>query len=483
MSCTPAGVQPWTTCVSASGRTAPASREEQAMTARADGSPTSAGGRRAAQRDGTTGTGTAGLTAAVTIRLAETLDAREAVGRLARLVVPALGDWCVVTLVEDDECRAPHRRPRDIGWWHRDEQSRPLVERYAACRLSAVPDGPLVSRLLDHGHAITSCATDAIRGMLGPGEARDLIGILAPESVAIVPLRGRGRTLGAITVFNGPERGRLVRQDLAALREVAAHAGLALDNARLYRRQLEVAEAFQRSVLAEPVSPRNLEIAARYRPAAEAAKVGGDWYDAFPQPDGSTVLVIGDVVGHDLAAAAVMAQTRSILRGVAVVTGDGPAALLRHVDRAMHTLRLDTMATVVAARVEQSSRERAEGVATLRWSSAGHPAPLLLEPDGTVRSLDGTGPGLLLGVQPETIRSDAELVLRAEQTVLMYTDGLVERRDRSLSAGMEHLRETLSDVGGLALDDVCDAVLDRMLPGQPDDDVALVALRLRPAVA
>lgn len=445
--------------------------------------PSSTSHRAAAREDGATGPGTTGLTAAVTIQLAETLDAQEAVGRLARLVVPTLGDWCVVTLVEDDECRAPHRRPRDIGWWHRDEGARALVERYAACRLSSVHDGPLVSRLLDHGHAITARATDVIGGMLEPGEARDLIGLLAPESVAVVPLRGRGRTLGAITLFNGTERGPLAPDEFQTLREVAAHAGLALDNARLYRRQLEVAEVFQRSVLADPVGPRNLEIAARYRPAAEAAKIGGDWYDAFPQPGGATVLVIGDVVGHDLAAASIMAQTRSILRGVAVVTGAGPAALLRHVDQAMHTLQLNTMATVVAACVEQSPDERALDVATLRWSNAGHPVPLLVEQDGAVLALDGTGPGLLLGVHPDAVRTDAVRVLRTGQTVLMYTDGLVERRDRSLSDGIARLRQTLADVRELGLDDLCDEVLHRMLPTQPDDDVALVALRLRRAAA
>jgi hypothetical protein len=412
--------------------------------------------------------------------LARTLDAEGAVAALARLLVPSLADWCVVSLVEDDESRARHRRLRDVASWHADPAQRHLVAEYAGLRIAALRDSSLLMRAIDSGR-IVHVPTDAVPELdrvLTSGRARDVLGALAPAALTVAPLKSRGRTLGALTLFSGPGRPAIGEQELAALGEIAGSAALALDNARLYRRQRDVASTFQRSLLTAPVEPDHMQVAVRYRPAAEAARVGGDWYDAFMQPDGSTVLVIGDVAGHDIEAAAVMAQLRPMLRAIAVVTQDSPARILEHLDAAARTLQLAAMATVLVARVEQTAQEREQGVTRMRWSNAGHPPPMVVDPAGAVHVLDGPRPGPLLGVLPDRTRTDTEVVLDRGSTVLLYTDGLVERRTRPFAEGLAQLRASLAAHAALPLEELCDALLAELPSGPGDDDIAITAVRL-----
>ena len=418
------------------------------------------------------------LLSAVTEQLTGTMEAEQAVARLAQLVVPTLGDWCIVTLVDQDG----RRGIRDVGWWHRDERLRPLVADYARLRIAALRNSAFVHRALASGRpvVIERDATAAVQGVQVPGEAHELIGRLAPESLVVLPLRGRGRTVGLLTLANGPGRGALTAADLATAGEVASRAGLALDNARLYSRQVALAEQLQRSFLTAPPEPDHVEIVVRYLPATEAAAVGGDWYDAFLQPDGATMLVIGDVVGHDIAAAATMGQLRSLLRGIATSHDvAGPADVLRRLDASMELLQLDTLATAAVARFEQDAEARERAVTRMRWSSAGHLPPVVVHRDGTVAVLAQEGRvELLLGVDPTTTRTDTAVTLDRGDTVLLFTDGLVERRDSDLDAGMARLQAALVDVGSRPLQEVCDLLLERLVEGRPDDDVALVAVRL-----
>ncbi|MFP3714019.1 SpoIIE family protein phosphatase [Puerhibacterium sp. TATVAM-FAB25] len=449
----------------------------------------------------------ADLAGRVSEELTETLDVEPAVARLAQLLVPTLADWCVVSIVEDDDGSAhTRRRPdiaswrvdeharrlRDIGSWHADEATRPLVERYAQIRLAHLKDDSFLQRAMSARAPVTIAppAYRAIQGVLHEGEAHDLMGRLAPASGTALPMRARGRTVGALSLFRGPGREPMTAEELASAEDVARRAALALDNVRLYREQRHVAEGFQRSLLTEPIQPERAQIAVRYHPAAQANQVGGDWYDAFLQPDGGTVVVIGDVVGHDLEAAVTMSHVRSALRSIAVTTCAGPAELLTQVDRALRTLRSDAIATVVVARLEPVREDGAEaagsgsgsdgpGGTRLRWSSAGHPLPMLVDADGVVTPLSAGRPDALLGVMPDSVRHEGSVVLAPGATVVLYTDGLVERRDRHLRAGMEQLRETLSGLASLSLDRLCDEVVARMLPEHPFDDVALVAVRPR----
>ena len=412
-----------------------------------------------------------------------TLDAEQAVAGLARLVVPALADWCVVTLVDDENQQTGSRRSlRDVGWWHTDAALRPVVEAYARHRLPALLDSSYLHQVLRSGRRASAAtgATERIRAVLRPGPAHDLLGELAPESFAILPLRGRGRTAGLLTLFSGKSRAPMAAAELQVASDVAGRAGLALDNARLYRRQRQLAEGLQRSLLTEPAAPGHVQIVVRYTPAAETAQVGGDWYDAFPQPGGATIVTIGDVLGHNTEAAAAMGQLRSMLRAIAVTTDARPAEILTRVDEAMSALGMRTTATAVVLRLEQTEAQASRGVASVCWSNAGHPPPMVVGPDGAVRELKAPRADLLLGVEETTPRRDHEVELDRGCVLLLYTDGLVERRDSDLDAGLERLRRALADSAGRGLGELCDRLLARMLPPDVDDDVALIAVRLDP---
>src|SRR4051794_24581629 len=191
-----------------------------------------------------------------------------------------------------------------------------------------------------------------------------------------------------------PARGRHTPSlEIATPGEAARRGALALDNARLYGRQQKVAETLQLSLLTPPPQPDHLQIAVRYRPASSHALVGGDFYDVFTQPDGATVLVIGDVVGHNVDAAAAMGRLASTVRAVGYDRAGSPAQTLSRVDGVLLGLRFGTLATALVARLELPADGGEE--ASLRWSSAGHLPPLLVRADGAVEILAAPAERLL----------------------------------------------------------------------------------------
>ena len=298
-----------------------------------------------------------------------------------------------------------------------------------------------------------------------------------------VPLRVGARLLGSLVAAWVEER-EFPRDELQLVEAFAAQCAQALDRLRSLAEERRAAEAsrqlsetLQRSLLTEPPPLEHLQIAVRYRPATAGAQVGGDWYDAFEVDDGSLTLVVGDVTGHDRNAAAVMGQLRNVLRGVAQTVLAPPAQVLSALDTALDRLRVRTLATALLAQVRQDAAEVAAGTCSVLWSNAGHPAPVLLHTDGTATVLERR-PELLLGVDPGAPRADHDLVLPVGSTLLLYTDGLVERRDEDLDAGTERLRAAAADLAGLPVEELCDALLDR-LGGALDDDVALLAVRVR----
>lgn len=299
---------------------------------------------------------------------------------------------------------------------------------------------------------------------------------LDPHAGVVVPLRGRGRVVGLLSLYRDAARGEFGPDDLALLDDLAIRAGLAMDNARLFGQQREVAEALQRSLLSDPRHHEGLQLAVRYEPAADAAQVGGDWYDAFLMADGSTSLVIGDVVGHDIIAAAAMGQIRNLVRGIAYHTGEGPAALLSGVDRVMVGLEADTTATAILGRLARPSADRTQ---RLTWSNAGHPPPMLLRADGTVEVLETPDTNLLLGLAPELARHEHAVDLAPGDTLVLYTDGLVERRIAGIQAGLDELRRMLAGLGPQrAPDEIAERVVRGLMPYRADDDVALLVLRV-----
>jgi serine phosphatase RsbU (regulator of sigma subunit) len=298
------------------------------------------------------------------------------------------------------------------------------------------------------------------------------------------PLKVGSRLLGALAVSWVEER-QFSEDELTVIDAFGAQCAQALDRIRIAEAQrdsaLQVArlgEALQRNLLTQPPTPTELDIAFRYLPAVHEAQVGGDWYDAFDSASGATVVSVGDVAGHDLKATAAMAQLRSLLRGLAVDSDDSPAMLLTRLDRAIDRLGLDTLATALVARIDASPLDRSRGVRRVRWSSAGHLPPLLRGPDGSVRILADNS-DLLLGLDPDSDRVERVSDLPDGSMLLLYTDGLVERRGESLDVGLSRLAEAFAGAGVGGVEQVSDRLLDAMLPGAPEDDVAMLVLSPR----
>jgi serine phosphatase RsbU (regulator of sigma subunit) len=284
---------------------------------------------------------------------------------------------------------------------------------------------------------------------------------MAPTSGLFVPLQAHGHTFGVLALVNTGDRPPQSATEAATAVEVGRRAAIALENARLYTRTLEVAETLQRSLLTPPPRPPGLHIAARYRPADTHALVGGDFYDAFTQDDGTTQLVVGDVVGHDVQASAAMSELRSAVRIVAYDRHGSPARTLERVDRALTGLGFGTLATVLVAAIEAPAIPGGER--TLTWASAGHLPPVLLRADGHVQQLITT-PEALLGLDPATARTDHRTTLDPGVTVVLYTDGLVEVERRcGIDVGLARLTAVLGDLAGEPVEQLCDQLLDRLL--------------------
>lgn len=332
---------------------------------------------------------------------------------------------------------------------------------------------------------------------LGPNRVVLTLVVIAPL-VAATAL-GRGATLahGGLAIVVGALLGVYDRQyageELAAqvirLCGIAAGTGAAVvactlrlrreaEVARLVqeaaaaRAVLDTARTLQRHLLGDPPHVPTVHSAARYVPASRHAQVGGDWYDGFGLAGGGTVLVIGDVAGHDAEAAATMAEARGMLRAIARTGPSSPAGVLTGLDRVLTGLELPTLITGVVATVDSSG-----GTVVLRWSNAGHPPPVLVRGDGTTELL-ARSPETLLGISPPaTGRTDHQLDLGPGDTLLFYTDGLVERRRWTLDEGTDWLLGQLELRGRRPLDELCDGLLSE-LGGSTEDDVALLAVRV-----
>ncbi|MEU7472574.1 SpoIIE family protein phosphatase [Streptomyces sp. NPDC044984] len=287
-----------------------------------------------------------------------------------------------------------------------------------------------------------------------------------------VPLLTRRAPLGVLTL--SPPGERWDPDDALMLLELARRAATAIDNARRFEHNRDIAETLQRALLTELPATPGLSLAARYLPATHGLNIGGDWYDAFRQRDGGLITVIGDVTGHGLHAAVMMSQLRTALRAYAV-DGDSPGRLLTRLHGYLRHLQPDLFATAVIARFHPDGR-------SLTWAAAGHPPPVLRLPGGKVRVLDAK-PGAMLGIPLRQDIADHTERLAPGSTLALYTDGLVERRARGIDPGIERLAATLGSFGSAELDadleDSADRILHPLLSdSERDDDVCLLLCHL-----
>ncbi|MFC0005767.1 SpoIIE family protein phosphatase [Micromonospora siamensis] len=400
--------------------------------------------------------------------LGGTLDVNTSVERLGHAMVPVLADWCLVTLVD----RAGE--PRTVSAVHRDPERAAEAARFADLMTTGLGPRSITRSVLRSGQSVLvsagTVADVAERTTLPEMPAlAERLGFASHLSVPITAA-GRGAVIGCITLVNGPDRRPFDDGDLHTAQDIGRRAGQAVGNSWMYGEQRHVAEVLQHSMLPALPRPAGVELAARYQPVADRVEVGGDWYDAFVQPDGDLVVAIGDVAGHDIEAAATMGQLRNLVRGNAFGRTDPVAGLLTHLDEAIRGLRIPTVATAVLARLRHADT----GGLTLSWCNAGHPPPLLVRVGGAVEVLDAPREPLL-GLARPIRRTGRETPLAPGDTLLLYTDGLVERRDRPLDEGLEELVDRLTGGDRLTVDELCDRLVTAV--HNREDDIALLAAR------
>jgi serine phosphatase RsbU (regulator of sigma subunit) len=255
--------------------------------------------------------------------------------------------------------------------------------------------------------------------------------------------------------------------DLHALRQIARYAGIALEHGLSYQATRESALVLQRSLLPEPPTVPGLQICARYRPAGRD-EVGGDWYDAFRRGADQLAVVIGDVVGHDITAAAAMGQLSATLRALALDRSDGPAAILDRLGAINTQLSITPFATLLFATLT-----RVDDRWTMRWASAGHPPPLLLTSRG-VQLLERVR-GTALVTTNTSARGEAQISVAAGSTLLFYTDGLIEWRGQDLTDNLNAFVTRAAASGHNAIELLCD---DLLADAPTDDDIAMLAVHL-----
>jgi hypothetical protein len=392
-------------------------------------------------------------------------DGGRAMDDLAHALVPDAADWCLVDLLEP-----PDLVTRVVALGAAGPLPLPVERGGLHARRSSAQAVGVLSRLVDSpGRRLHLTAEDLAVAATSP-DARTREQVALAESLGttealVLGLVGGGDVLGVLTLGRC---GRGFDDDLPErLSDVAAAAGLALSGVRLRELQHSVSTALQRSLLPTLPAFPGLSLAARFVPAVQGLAVGGDWYDVFALPDRQVAVVVGDATGHDVQAAARMAELRNLLRGTAVDGQRPPAETLSRLDRVIDHLAPELSGTCVYVQVDVVERR-------LRWSSAGHLPPVLLR-DGAAELLE-TPPDLMLGVRVGTERTDHERDLQPGDVLVLYTDGLVEERHTPLDTGLEKLRQAVRAVSGRDVEQVADALVRQLPSGE--DDVAVLVLQL-----
>ncbi|MFK0103716.1 SpoIIE family protein phosphatase [Streptomyces sp. NPDC091217] len=433
---------------------------------------------------------------AATRRIARGMDLDEIVMGLCRATVPTFSDAILVYLrdplpVGDERPtgpvvlrlrrtdRIPEERDSEGGGFLPVPVPEPDPADIGLAALTADlcevrPGGALneVLRGVRPVFADAPAARAALPELLGEGNESLVPG---GQHAILAPLRGRRRVIGAALFLRRPERLAFEADDLLVAAQLATHSALGIDKAVLYGREAYIADELQRTMLPENLpSATGVRLASRYLPAAETARVGGDWYDAIPLPGSRVALVVGDVMGHSMTSAAIMGQLRTTAQTLAGLDLP-PQEVLHHLDEQAQRLGSDRMATCLYAVYDPVSHR-------ITIANAGHPPPVLLHLGGhaEVLRVPAGAPIGVGGVDFEAVELDAP----AGATLLLYTDGLVESRLRDVWTGIEQLREKLASTAQLTgpdhpppLEALCDEVLDMLGPGDRDDDIALLAAR------
>ncbi|SCK59956.1 Serine phosphatase RsbU, regulator of sigma subunit [Streptomyces sp. SceaMP-e96] len=443
------------------------------------------------------------------LRIGTTLDVGRTAEELAAVAVPRFADVVTVELLEpvlrgDEPAAGASAELRRMAVDGVPEEA--AIYRVGEV-LRYVPGTPMATGLTSGRPVLVGDlrGSDAWRRQDPEGTQRVLdAGI---RSLIAVPLQARGVVLGLVNYWRSAASDAFEEEDLAFAEELTARAAVAVDNARRYTREHTTAVTLQRSLLPQTLPEQSaLEVAHRYLPAH--AGVGGDWFDVIPLPGARVALVVGDVVGHGLHAAATMGRLRTAVHNFSALDLP-PDELLNHLDELVTHIDTDEARAaglgtggrgaddegpwsggadgdtdgvpahlgrtgITGATCLYAIYDPVTGRVTL--ATAGHPGPAVIRPAGTVSFPEvPVSPPLGLGgsVPVET----TELTLSEGSRLVLYTDGLVENRDRDIATGLEQLRTALAAGADRTPEETCSAVLDAMLPDHPSDDIALLVAR------
>jgi GAF domain-containing protein len=396
------------------------------------------------------------------------LDPAEQLRGLAAAVVPELADFASVHVLT---CPVPPGAPPEIPV---------LTDRVTSLAIDTVETAPLLTGIAWHADDPMTRAIRTGGPILGPIATPGVPGWATRSGttamfqaglnhLVLAPVLVEGLVVAVATFGMYHDRPAWDAHDLSTIKDIAGYAAVALEHGLTYQHTRQTALVLQRALLSEPPAVDGLELCARYVPAGRD-KVGGDWYDAVELGPGRLAIAVGDVVGHDIAAAAAMGQLRAVLRALAMEEDLDPGAVLDRLAEANRRLRITSLATVLFGRLT-----RVQPGWRLLWATAGHLPPVLVEPGGPARSLDGPVGIPLVPSLVRPHRSARAHLREPGATLLLYTDGLVERRGVDLQTCIDDLCARGAALGERPIQELCDH-LTAAAPGH--DDTALLALRL-----
>ncbi|MCF3130680.1 SpoIIE family protein phosphatase [Streptomyces olivochromogenes] len=412
-----------------------------------------------------------------------TLDLGRTVQELAEVMVPRVADFVAIDVLEGVRARADPSRGTQNGEstlrraGHLSiQEDLPEVVVEIGGAINYPPPSPQ-QRCLGTGRSIREDVSAATPWLLDDSERWTKLIRLGVHSHLVVPLRARGITMGVVTLLRWKNPDAFDEDDLLLVEELVARAGVCVDNARRFAREREAALMLQKSLL-PPDLPRHhaVEVACRYLPTDVEAGVGGDWFDVIPLSGGRVALVVGDVIGHGLHAAASMGRLRAAVQTLADLDLP-PDELMTHVDDLVVRLSEEAEAapqgpTVVGATCVYAVYDPV--ARTVCVARAGHPSPAIAHLSEPVEFPDiPAGPPLGLGGLPFESK---EIAVEEGSIIALYTDGLIEASDRDVDVGMERLCFTLAHPDR-PLEEICDIMVRTLLPDRPRDDVAFLIAR------
>ena len=411
------------------------------------------------------------LLAEASATFAESLDDEDVIAAVGKLVVPRLADWIAIDMVGGGEVRT-------VATVHSDPTRRELVG-YLGRRFGGnggiIPD---VAEVLRDGRARLHERVDLTQwpSLVAEPEHRAMLTGVGIHSAMIVPLTARGRTFGAMTCVIGDSNLSYSRGDVDLAEDLARRAALSIDNARLFADRAHVARVLQRSLL-PPEMPEveGAEVAARYRASEAGSEIGGDFYDVFQTADDRWSVVLGDVSGKGTDAAVLTGLARHTLRAAAM-RASGPVEVLSALNHAIMAQN-DGERFVTLAFVQMAFTGSG---AELVISSAGHPNPLVVRPDGAVESVEACGG--IIGLFEDVPIEHEVWTLRGGDALVLYTDGVLEARDATGEFyGDDRLRDLLGACAGRPAAEIAERIETAVMAfqdGSPRDDIAILVIRI-----